>query len=117
MLNTKRFAAQQSENVLAKSEEAVTSREAQVDDLYKRAIESGDSESDVKAATLKNEVAIEKEKLNVAKARRQSQAAQVVEQPQEELQYEQPAQRGTSQQRTHWNGRAETLGSYLAMKN
>ena len=75
----KTFAAQQSENVLAKSEEAVTSREAQVDDLYKRAVESGDAELMSKAATLKNEVAIEKEKLNVAKARRQSQAAQVVE--------------------------------------
>jgi hypothetical protein len=88
----KNFAAQQSDNVLAKSEEAVTSREAQVDDLYKRAVESGDSDLMSKAATLKNEVAIEKEKLNVAKARRQSQAAQVVQQPQEELQYEQPAQ-------------------------
>jgi len=84
----KNFAQQQSQNVLVKSEEAVTSREAQVDDLYKRAVESGDSELMSKAATLKNEVAIEKEKLNVAKARQQNQAARVVQQPEEQLQYE-----------------------------
>ncbi len=90
----------------AKSEEAVTSREAQVDDLYKRAVESGDAELMSKAATLKNEVAIEKEKLNVAKARRQSQAAQVVEQPQEELQYEQPAQQvQPTQDALEWKSR------------
>ena len=77
----KTFAQQQSNNVIAKSEEAVVSREAQVDDLYKRAVESGDSDLMSKAATLKNEVAIEKEKLNVAKARQQAQVAQAVEQP------------------------------------
>ena len=65
----RKFAAQQSHTVLQKEEEALSSKEAQVDDVYRKAVESGDPDLITKASKLQNDIAIQKEKLRVAKAR------------------------------------------------
>jgi|TARA_E500000318_G_scaffold111535_1_gene130467 hypothetical protein len=61
---------------LTAEEEKIKAQEAQVDDIFRQAVQSGDAELQSKATTLKNEVAIRKEKLNTAKARREAQAQQ-----------------------------------------
>lgn len=66
------YSVQQSNHVLAKEEEALASKEAQIDDVYKKAVESGDSDLITKAAKLQSDISIQKEKLRVAKARQQS---------------------------------------------
>ena len=68
----RKYAAQQSTTVLQKEEEALISKEAQVDDVYRKAVESGDSDLITKAGKLQNDIAIQKEKLRVAKARQES---------------------------------------------
>lgn len=77
----RKYAAQQSNTVLVKEEEALTSKEAQVDDVYRKAVESGDPDLITKASKLQNDIAIQKEKLRVAKARQQQ------DQPQQEETY------------------------------
>lgn len=67
---------QQEVTVLQKEEEALVSKQAQVDDIYRKAVEAGDPDLMSKADTLKNDIAIEKEKLRVAK-NRQAQTPQV----------------------------------------
>lgn len=77
----RKYAAQQSNTVLLKEEEALTSKEAQVDDVYRKAVESGDPDLITKASKLQNDIAIQKEKLRVAKVRQEQQ------QPAEEENY------------------------------
>jgi len=90
----------QAQTVLQKEEEALKAKESQVDDIYRKAIQSGDADLISKADTLKNDVAIQKEKLRVAQSR---QAQQQPQQPAQEnyqtyqdqgqyQQYQQPAQ-------------------------
>jgi hypothetical protein len=90
----------QAQTVLQKEEEALKAKESQVDDIYRKAIQSGDADLISKADTLKNDVAIQKEKLRVAQSR---QAQQQPQQPVQEnyqsyqdqgqyQQYQQPAQ-------------------------
>jgi hypothetical protein len=62
----------QSNQVLAKEEEALASKESQIDDVYRKAVESGDSDLITKAAKLQSDISIQKEKLRVAKARQQA---------------------------------------------
>jgi len=86
------IAAQQQVTVLAKEEEALKSKEAQVDDIYQKAVASGDGELMSKATSLKNDVSIQKERLRVARNRQnQQQAAQQVQQPQQQMQPQQQA--------------------------
>jgi len=59
----------QQSTVLQKEEEALLSKESQIDDIYRKAIRSGDADLISKADTLKNDIAIQKEKLRVAKSR------------------------------------------------
>ena len=70
------LAASHETAALTAEEEKIKAQEAQVDDIYRQAVQSGDAELQSKATTLKNEVAIRKEKLNTAKARREAQAQQ-----------------------------------------
>ena len=90
----------QAQTVLQKEEEALKAKESQVDDIYRKAIQSGDADLISKADTLKNDVAIQKEKLRVAQSR---QAQQQPQQPAQEnyqpyqdqgqyQQYQQPVQ-------------------------
>ena len=77
---------------LQAEEEKLKSQEAQVEDIYKKAVQSQDADLMSKADTLKNDIAIKKEKLRVAKAR------QVPLQQEQYQQYEQPVQLPMQQQ-------------------
>ena len=92
----KKHSVVQQATVLQKEQEALSSKESQIDDIYRKAIRSGDADLISKADTLKNDIAIQKEKLRVAQSR---QAQYVAEQsgpqqvPQENYQaYQQPQQ-------------------------
>jgi hypothetical protein len=84
--------AQQS--LLAKEEETVEIKEREANELYKKAHASGDAELMSKADTLKSELALQKEKVRIAK-QRQEQADMNTQQPQPQPQqqyYEQTQQ-------------------------
>jgi len=88
------------QSMLQKEEESLKAKSDQVDEIYRKAVSSGDAELMSKADTLKTELAIQKEKLNAAKARyagaQQAQAQQV---PQEQYQqYRQPEPQRQAQQ-------------------
>ena len=88
------------QSMLQKEEESLKAKTDQVDEIYRKAVASGDAELMSKADTLKTELAIQKEKLNAAKARyagaQQAQAQQV---PQEQYQqYRQPEPQRQAQQ-------------------
>ena len=75
-------------NVLLAEEQSVNAKEQQANELYKKAVESGDAELMSKADTLKSDLSIQKEKLRMAKNRRQepqqAQPVQQVQQPQQQ---------------------------------
>jgi len=73
----KKHSVAQQATVLQKEQEALSSKESQIDDIYRKAIRSGDADLISKADTLKNDIAIQKEKLRVAQSR---QAQYVAEQ-------------------------------------
>ena len=66
------YTAQQDNVVLNKEAEALQAKEAQVDDVYRKAVQSGDADLMSKAATLKNDVSIQKERHRVQLARAQA---------------------------------------------
>ena len=108
MQQYKQYAVSQQSTVLEKEEEALTSKEAQVDDIYRKAVESGDPDLMSKATTLKNDVSIQKERLRVAKMRAgqgaQRAQPQSVEQPQAQAQAQPqaPKQIKPSDQAVEW---------------
>ena len=53
------YSQQQSSAILAKEEEALNSKSAQVDDIYRKAVESGDADLMTKADSLKNDISIQ----------------------------------------------------------
>jgi hypothetical protein len=80
-------------NLFAKEEESLVSKEREADQLYRRAVEANDAELLSKADTLKSDIAIQKEKIRLAKQRQEQQNVQRVQQPQEQpVQYQQPQQ-------------------------
>ena len=80
-------------NLFAKEEESLASKEREADQLYRRAVEANDAELLSKADTLKSDIAIQKEKIRLAKQRQEQQNLQRVQQPQEQpVQYQQPQQ-------------------------
>tara|TARA_S200002703_G_scaffold147580_1_gene143523 strand:+ start:129 stop:1088 length:960 start_codon:yes stop_codon:yes gene_type:complete len=87
----RQLAQQQQSTVLEKEEEALKSKEAQVDDIYRKAVQAGDPDLMSKADSLKNDIAIQKEKLRVAKTR-QAGEVPVQSQGQENYQTYQPEQ-------------------------
>jgi hypothetical protein len=97
----KKHSVAQQTTVLQKEQEALSSKESQIDDIYRKAIRSGDADLISKADTLKNDIAIQKEKLRVAQSR---QAQYVAEQsgrqqvPQENYQAYQQPQRQVQQE-------------------
>ena len=96
----RQYSQQQSNQVLAKEEEAITSKEAQIDDVYRKAVESGDADLITKAAKLQSDISIQKEKLRVAKARQQAatQEQEYVSQGNEQAVYQQPEQAAQQQE-------------------
>ena len=59
--------------LLAKEEENVAAKEREADDLYQRAHASGDAELMSKADTLKSDLSIQKEKVRLARQKREHQ--------------------------------------------
>ena len=88
----------QQQTVLQKEEEALISKESQIDDIYRKAIRSGDPDLISKADTLKNDIAIQKEKLRVAKSRQSQSMEQPVAAQQENYQAYQPQEQVQQQQ-------------------
>ncbi len=84
-----------SSGILVAEEQSIQAKEAQAEELYKKAVTSGDAELMSKADTLKSDLSIQKEKLRVAKNR---QAAEPAQQQQPEQQ--QPVQQQQSVQPT-----------------
>jgi len=76
------------QNLLAKEEETVQIKEREATELYKKAHASGDADLISKADSLKNEVAIQKEKVRVAK-QKQNEAYTQYQEPQQQT-YQQP---------------------------
>lgn len=77
-------------NLFAKEEESLASKEREADQLYRKAVEANDAELLSKADTLKSDIAIQKEKIRLAKQRQEQQNVQQVQQPQEQaVQYQQ----------------------------
>jgi hypothetical protein len=59
------------QNVLIAEEQSINAKEQQANELYKKAVDSGDAELMSKADTLKSDLSIQKEKLRMAKNRQQ----------------------------------------------
>tara|TARA_R110000824_G_scaffold14762_1_gene62583 strand:- start:859 stop:1800 length:942 start_codon:yes stop_codon:yes gene_type:complete len=116
----------QAETVLAKEEEAMVAKEAQADDLYKKAVESGDADLMSKADTLKSDLSIQKEKIRLAKNKQDAQQAQYnqalqqqVAQPQQQQQVQQEAVEPTKEalgwyEQNKWYGDADDKGNLEA---
>ena len=83
-------AVQYQQNLLEKEEETVQIKEREATELYKKAHQSGDAELISKADSLKNEVAIQKEKVRIAK-QKQEEANTQYQQPQQQT-YQEPQQ-------------------------
>ena len=100
------FAVQQQQTTLLAEEEKVKAQEAQVDEIYRQAVTSGDADLMSQATTLKNEIAIKKEKINTAKSRQAQQNPQYaqpeqMQQPEQLLQpqqYQQPVQQAPQEE-------------------
>tara|TARA_R100001129_G_scaffold2650_1_gene2713 strand:+ start:5059 stop:5994 length:936 start_codon:yes stop_codon:yes gene_type:complete len=94
----------QEDTVLQKEEEALEGKEREAADLYKRAVEAGDADLLSKADDLKGDLRIQKEKIKVAKRRREQEAQS---QPVDQAYYDQPAAQQQPVQPTQ-----EALGWY-----
>ena len=79
-----------SSNILVAEEQSINAKESQAEELYKKAVNSGDAELMSKADTLKSDLSIQKEKLRVAKNRQQQQPVQ--QQVQQQPVQQQPVQ-------------------------
>ena len=82
--------AQTRAQLIQKEEETIQAKEMQADDLYKKAVASGDADLMSKADTLKSDISIQKEKVRMARA--QTEQAQQVQQPVQQQQYQQQQQ-------------------------
>jgi len=93
------------QNLFQKEEESVQSKEVQADELYRRAVESGDAELMSKADSLKSDVAISKEKINSAKqqqAQYQQQQQHAQQMPQQPMQQQGDPEVQPTQQAMGW---------------
>tara|TARA_R110001599_G_scaffold320490_2_gene530753 strand:+ start:236 stop:1168 length:933 start_codon:yes stop_codon:yes gene_type:complete len=92
-------------NVLLAEEQSINSKEQQANELYKKAVESGDADLMSKADTLKSDLSIQKEKVRMAKNRQQQQAQQPVQQqvqPQQQQQQQQQQQVQPTSEALNW---------------
>ena len=111
----------QAGTVLQKEEESILAREQQADDLYKKAVQSGDADLMSKADTLKSDLSIQKEKHRLSKNRQEQQQAQYNQQIQSQpaRQQAQPVVEPTNEALTwyesnKWYGDAEDQGNLEA---
>lgn len=87
----RQYTQQMGNSMLQKEAEALQAKESQVDDIYKKAVEANDAELMAKATGLKNDLAIQKEKVRVAAQRQDAEA-------QQQMAYEQQMQGQNMQQ-------------------
>ena len=106
-------AVQSQQSLLAKEEETVSIKEREANELYKKAHASGDADLITKADSLKNEVAIQKEKVRIAKQRQDDayaqQQAAAYQQPQQ-VQQEQPVEVQPTQEALQWKSQNNWFG-------
>lgn len=91
---------------LQAEEEKLKAQEASVEDIYKKAVQSNDADLMSKADTLKNDIAIKKEKLRVAKGRaeqEQQYAAQSQYVPQQQVMPQQQAEPEPTREALSWH--------------
>ena len=100
------------QNLLQKEEETVQIKEREATELYKKAHASGDADLISKADSLKNEVAIQKEKVRIAKQKQEEANAQY-QQPQQQT-YQQPQQESQvvqpTQEALEWKSKNSWFG-------
>ena len=100
------------QNLLEKEEETVQIKEREATELYKKAHASGDADLISKADSLKNEVAIQKEKVRIAKQKQEEATAQY-QQPQQQT-YQQPQQESQvvqpTQEALEWKSKNSWFG-------
>ena len=110
----------QAGTVIQNQEAAIVAKEQQADDLYKKAVQSGDADLMSKADTLKSDLSIQKEKVRLAKNRQQSEQAQYQQAIQQQpVQQQQPVVEPTSEalswyEKNKWYGDAEDQGNLEA---
>ena len=108
-LNQERLQTQQ--NLLLKEKEAIQAKEMQANDLYKRAVDSGDAELMSKADTLKSDLSIQKEKIRAQEEAQQQNFQNPQEVQQEQYQqYQQPQQVQPSPQAQSWHEKNQWYG-------
>jgi len=101
------------QTLIQKEKEAIQAKEMQADDLYRKAVDSGDAELMSKADTLKSDLSIQKEKVRMAEAQSQQtfQNPQPVQQQQPQQYQEQaPATVEPSTQAKSWHDKNQWYG-------
>jgi len=106
--------SQLNQNLFIAEEQSVQAKEQQADELYKKAVTSGDAELMSKADTLKSDLSIQKEKLRVAKNRQTTQVQQPI-QPQ--MAQQQPQQPAPSREALDWSEKNPWYGDQENAKN
>jgi hypothetical protein len=112
----------QAGTVIQNQEAAVAAKEQQADDLYKKAVQSGDADLMSKADTLKSDLSIQREKVRLARNRQENEQAQyqqAIQQQPVEQQQQQPAVEPTTEalgwyEKNKWYGDAADQGNLEA---
>ena len=102
-------------DLLSKEEENIVTKEREADELYKKAHASGDAGLMSKADTLKSELAIQKEKVKIAK-QKQEQSVQQQSVQQQSVQQVQP-QAQPSEQALEWKANKKWFGDQTDPNN
>jgi hypothetical protein len=100
------------QTLIQKEKEAIQAKEVQADDLYRKAVDSGDAELMSKADTLKSDLSIQKEKVRMAEAQSQQtfQNPQPVQQQTQQYQEQAPATVEPSTQAKSWHDKNQWYG-------
>jgi hypothetical protein len=106
-------AVQSQQSLLAKEEETISIKEREANELFKKAHASGDADLISKADSLKNEVAIQKEKVRIAKQRQNDAYAQqqnAYYQQAQQPQQQQPVEVQPTQEALQWKSQNSWFG-------
>ena len=109
--------SQLNQNLFIAEEQSVQAKEQQADELYKKAVTSGDAELMSKADTLKSDLSIQKEKLRVAKNRQTVQQQQAQQPIQPQMAQQQPQQPAPSREALDWSEKNAWYGYQDNPKN
>ena len=92
------IARQSQTKSLESEEEAIKTKELQIDELYKKAVQANDADAMSQASTLKNEIAIQKEKEKIATNRNAQNVAQEQNNVAQQNAYQQQIQQQPAQE-------------------